>query len=175
MGTLLLQLTLKELFQWRFMQTDPNWGNFLFDGNTGILHLIDFGKLDSPCLGQLPSLAERILACKTSSACGLRTLCIPPRQYAGVLLQPVMSQSGARSHCLWDSWPVRSQSAHSLTWRCACRRGEGLSSTFCGRLPAHGARLCGARPRRNHPAIYPHGLPHWCVGLFLLINWCRSG
>ena len=25
-GTLLLQLTLKELFQWRFMQTDPNWG-----------------------------------------------------------------------------------------------------------------------------------------------------
>ena len=44
-GTLLLQLTLKELFQWRFMQTDPNWGNFLFDGDTGILHLIDFGKL----------------------------------------------------------------------------------------------------------------------------------
>ena len=43
-GTLLLQLTLKELFQWRFMQTDPNWGNFLFDGNTGILHLIDFGE-----------------------------------------------------------------------------------------------------------------------------------
>ena len=42
-GTLLLQLTLKELFQWRFMQTDPNWGNFLFDGDTGILHLIDFG------------------------------------------------------------------------------------------------------------------------------------
>ena len=45
-GTLLLQLTLKELFQWRFMQTDPNWGNFLFDGKTGILHLIDFGELD---------------------------------------------------------------------------------------------------------------------------------
>ena len=48
-GTLLLQLTLKELFQWRFMQTDPNWGNFLFDGNSGILHLIDFGKLVAPC------------------------------------------------------------------------------------------------------------------------------
>ena len=46
-GTLLLQLTLKELFQWRFMQTDPNWGNFLFDGNSGILHLIDFGELAS--------------------------------------------------------------------------------------------------------------------------------
>lgn len=24
-GTKLLAITLKELFQWRFMQTDPNW------------------------------------------------------------------------------------------------------------------------------------------------------
>jgi aarF domain-containing kinase len=24
-GTRLLQLTLHELFHWRFMQTDPNW------------------------------------------------------------------------------------------------------------------------------------------------------
>ena len=24
-GTRLLQLTLRELFNWRFMQTDPNW------------------------------------------------------------------------------------------------------------------------------------------------------
>ncbi len=24
-GTKLLQLTLKELFNWRYMQTDPNW------------------------------------------------------------------------------------------------------------------------------------------------------
>ncbi len=38
-----LRLTLLELFSWRFMQTDPNWGNFLFDHNTGKLALIDFG------------------------------------------------------------------------------------------------------------------------------------
>lgn len=44
-GSLLLQLTLKELFQWRFMQTDPNWGNFLYDESTGVLSLIDFGAL----------------------------------------------------------------------------------------------------------------------------------
>ena len=42
-GTLLLQLTLKELFEWRFMQTDPNWGNFLYDEAGGKLNLIDFG------------------------------------------------------------------------------------------------------------------------------------
>lgn len=33
-GTKLLRLTLKELFEWRFMQTDPNWGNFLYDTGT---------------------------------------------------------------------------------------------------------------------------------------------
>jgi len=42
-GTRLLRLTLRELFGWRFMQTDPNWGNFLYDPSTGVLNLIDFG------------------------------------------------------------------------------------------------------------------------------------
>ncbi|KAL6754286.1 ABC1 family-domain-containing protein [Haematococcus lacustris] len=42
-GTLLLRLTLRELFTWRFMQTDPNWGNFLYDPDSGRLNLIDFG------------------------------------------------------------------------------------------------------------------------------------
>lgn len=40
---LLLRVTVKELFEWRFMQTDPNWGNYLYDPATRILHLIDFG------------------------------------------------------------------------------------------------------------------------------------
>ena len=34
-GTRLLRLTLRELFDWRFMQTDPNWGNFLYDPEVG--------------------------------------------------------------------------------------------------------------------------------------------
>lgn len=33
-ATRLLALTLKELFEWRFMQTDPNWGNFLYDADS---------------------------------------------------------------------------------------------------------------------------------------------
>ncbi|CAK4104720.1 unnamed protein product [Aphanomyces euteiches] len=39
----LLQLTIHELFVWRFMQTDPNWSNFLYDPETGKIGLIDFG------------------------------------------------------------------------------------------------------------------------------------
>jgi aarF domain-containing kinase len=42
-GRAILYLTMKELFEWRFMQTDPNWGNFLYDVNTQTVGLIDFG------------------------------------------------------------------------------------------------------------------------------------
>lgn len=43
-GRNIMRLTIKELFEWRFMQTDPNWGNFLYDVGTGTTHLIDFGS-----------------------------------------------------------------------------------------------------------------------------------
>jgi aarF domain-containing kinase len=40
---LILLVTIRELFTWRFMQTDPNWGNFLYDEKSGRLALVDFG------------------------------------------------------------------------------------------------------------------------------------
>jgi aarF domain-containing kinase len=39
----LLKLTLKELFVWRYMQTDPNWGNFFYDPDRKVIGLLDFG------------------------------------------------------------------------------------------------------------------------------------
>jgi aarF domain-containing kinase len=42
-GKAILRLTMLELFVWRFMQTDPNWGNFLYDVRTRTTYLIDFG------------------------------------------------------------------------------------------------------------------------------------
>ncbi|CCW63882.1 unnamed protein product [Phytomonas sp. EM1] len=39
----MLLLTLKELFCWSFMQTDPNYANFLYDANANRVHLLDFG------------------------------------------------------------------------------------------------------------------------------------
>ncbi|OIT33154.1 protein abc transporter 1, mitochondrial [Nicotiana attenuata] len=42
-GRKLLELTLMELFVFRFMQTDPNWSNFLYDESERIINLIDFG------------------------------------------------------------------------------------------------------------------------------------
>jgi aarF domain-containing kinase len=39
----IMYMTIQELFVWRFMQTDPNWGNFLYDVGTQTTSLIDFG------------------------------------------------------------------------------------------------------------------------------------
>jgi aarF domain-containing kinase len=38
-----LTMTIKELFEWRFMQSDPNYGNFLFNVDKNMINLIDFG------------------------------------------------------------------------------------------------------------------------------------
>ncbi|KAI8849578.1 ABC1 family-domain-containing protein [Chytridium lagenaria] len=42
-GDKLFHLCLQELFDFRFMQTDPNWSNFLYQSNTHTIHLLDFG------------------------------------------------------------------------------------------------------------------------------------
>ncbi|KAG8908225.1 hypothetical protein FRB99_008290 [Tulasnella sp. 403] len=39
----ILVLCLRELFHFRFMQTDPNWSNFLYNRRTRQLELVDFG------------------------------------------------------------------------------------------------------------------------------------
>lgn len=39
----LMDLVLKELFDFKMMQTDPNFANYLFDKNSGKIILLDFG------------------------------------------------------------------------------------------------------------------------------------
>lgn len=39
----LLKLCLLELYEFNFMQTDPNWSNFFYNGDTDQLMLLDFG------------------------------------------------------------------------------------------------------------------------------------
>ncbi|KAJ8544415.1 hypothetical protein ON010_g11852 [Phytophthora cinnamomi] len=43
----ILELTIHELFNWRFMQTDPNWSNFMYNASTDTIGLVDFGALAS--------------------------------------------------------------------------------------------------------------------------------
>ncbi|KAF7728035.1 hypothetical protein EC973_006800 [Apophysomyces ossiformis] len=43
LGENLLRLCLREVFFFRFMQTDPNWSNFFYNRANGQIELLDFG------------------------------------------------------------------------------------------------------------------------------------
>ncbi|PYH88541.1 molecular chaperone [Aspergillus ellipticus CBS 707.79] len=42
-GTQILRLCLREITEFKYMQTDPNWTNFLYNADTNRLELLDFG------------------------------------------------------------------------------------------------------------------------------------
>ncbi|CAM1508443.1 Fc.00g052910.m01.CDS01 [Cosmosporella sp. VM-42] len=42
-GTHILRLCLREITEFKFMQTDPNWTNFLYNADLNKLELLDFG------------------------------------------------------------------------------------------------------------------------------------
>ncbi|RDA95693.1 hypothetical protein CP533_1116 [Ophiocordyceps camponoti-saundersi (nom. inval.)] len=42
-GSQIMRLCLREITEFRFMQTDPNWTNFLFNSQRNKLELLDFG------------------------------------------------------------------------------------------------------------------------------------
>lgn len=42
-GTQILRLCLREIIEFKYMQTDPNWTNFLYNLETNKLELLDFG------------------------------------------------------------------------------------------------------------------------------------
>jgi predicted unusual protein kinase regulating ubiquinone biosynthesis (AarF/ABC1/UbiB family) len=46
-GRLLERLLLRELFEFRFMQTDPNFANYLYDRRLRRIGLLDFGAVQS--------------------------------------------------------------------------------------------------------------------------------
>ncbi|XP_050489347.1 atypical kinase COQ8B, mitochondrial isoform X1 [Bombus huntii] len=54
---LIMSLCLKELFVFRYMQTDPNWSNFFYNPNTRQLILLDFGA----CRGYEKSFMDKYI------------------------------------------------------------------------------------------------------------------
>lgn len=62
-ATLLMRLTLRELFELGLMQTDPNFGNYLYDAASGRIVLLDFGATKSVA----PELIERYRRLATSA------------------------------------------------------------------------------------------------------------
>ncbi|EEE54439.1 hypothetical protein OsJ_01512 [Oryza sativa Japonica Group] len=70
-GCKLLELTIKELFVFRFMQTDPNWSNFLFDEPTRKFNLIDFGAARDFPKRFVDDYLRMVVACANKDRAGV--------------------------------------------------------------------------------------------------------
>lgn len=63
-GATLERLVFRELFEFRLMQTDPNPANYLYDGDTRRVHLLDFGSVrafPAPLVARYANLTRAII------------------------------------------------------------------------------------------------------------------
>ncbi|KAK8967337.1 hypothetical protein KSP40_PGU005406 [Platanthera guangdongensis] len=65
-GRKLLELTMKELFVFQFMQTDPNWSNFLYENQKRMINLIDFGATRDFPQTFVDDYLHMVMACANS-------------------------------------------------------------------------------------------------------------
>lgn len=107
-GTSLLRLILRELFEFRFMQTDPNFANFLYDQPSGKLTLIDFGAAKQ-CAARAGAPASR-------AACGFS-------RRGGLTLGGWRPPGGPRAGTRTRSWTTTS------TWWPRAPAGTGRRSS----------------------------------------------
>ena len=64
-GLKMLKLCLRELFEFQYMQTDPNWSNFFYDTQTKKIKLLDFGATLSLTEEFSDNYLQVIRACAT--------------------------------------------------------------------------------------------------------------
>lgn len=62
----LMALAFREVFEFGYVQSDPNFANYLYDAETGVIGLIDFGAARPVP----PDIAEAYRALMTAGACG---------------------------------------------------------------------------------------------------------
>ncbi|CAK7217903.1 hypothetical protein SBRCBS47491_003322 [Sporothrix bragantina] len=73
-GTQILRLCLLEITQFHFMQTDPNWTNFLYNASTSKLELLDFGASREYPAEFVDQYVRLLRAAAQSDLEGVRTL-----------------------------------------------------------------------------------------------------
>lgn len=67
-ATALCRLAVRELFEMRLVQTDPNFGNYLFDHASGRIALLDFGATQAVALERAEQLRELARALRDHDA-----------------------------------------------------------------------------------------------------------
>jgi predicted unusual protein kinase regulating ubiquinone biosynthesis (AarF/ABC1/UbiB family) len=62
-ATAILELALREVFEWGFVQTDPNFANYRYQPDTGRIQLLDFGATREYSTQQRAALRALLRAC----------------------------------------------------------------------------------------------------------------
>ena len=70
-GTQLLRITLRELFEFRFMQSDPNFANFLYCPESRSLTMIDFGAAKAYPKPFVDEYLKMVVACAERDRVGV--------------------------------------------------------------------------------------------------------
>ena len=73
-GTQILRLCLREITEFKFMQTDPNWTNFLFNSKIEKLELLDFGASRDYPEQFVVQYVQLLEAASRSDRVGVKTL-----------------------------------------------------------------------------------------------------
>ena len=72
-ATALVRLAVREFFEMGLVQTDPNFGNYLFDARTGKVALLDFGTAEKVVPTRARQLTELSRAMRDGDAARIST------------------------------------------------------------------------------------------------------
>ncbi len=107
----LSRLAVHEFFRMRLVQTDPNFGNYLFDASSGRIALIDFGATEAVTPERVEQLREMGRALRAddvprlaaaSQAAGFTAKDDPPAQTLGVIAMMRMAGEPLRQAGAYD-------------------------------------------------------------------------
>ncbi|MDU8911573.1 AarF/ABC1/UbiB kinase family protein [Aestuariicoccus sp. MJ-SS9] len=157
----LTRLFLKELFDWRMVQTDPNFANYRVDPESGRIVLLDFGaarSFDEPLTERFRALLRAGLAREREAiraamiAIGYFRDTTPSRQQEAILRMADMALPMIASHASFDF-------------------GD---TALIARLRDEGMRLGVEEEFREIPPIDALFLQRKMAGLFLLATRLRA-
>lgn len=90
-GTQILRLCLREITEFKFMQTDPNWTNFLYNAQTNKLELLDFGASREYPQEFIDKYTALLFAASRSDRDAVRSLSIDLRYLTGQESQAMLN------------------------------------------------------------------------------------
>ncbi len=107
----LARLSVRELFDMRLVQTDPNFGNYLFDAATGRVALLDFGATEAVAPARVEQLRELGRGLRAGDAARIRAAALAvgfiaeqdaPAQTQAVLDMMWLAGEPLRQHGVYD-------------------------------------------------------------------------